>query len=336
MSSIRDVAQKAKVSVATVSRYLNDPEKVAKKSAYAVEQAIRQLNYKPNLLARNFFKSRSYSILVLVPNIANPFFSRVIRGIEDIGQQKGYAVLLGDTRFSLEREAEYFHRVETRQAEGVIQLSPNFPGDISAYTPSTPFVNACECLHEAPYPTVNIDNTDAAKTVTNYLISIGHRRIGCRLGPDGPTMHSPITRDRLLGYQQALSDANIPLEEQYLIPGDFSLQSGRDATDLFLKCSPRPTAIFCMNDEMAFGLVQGLKSQGLRVPEDMSVAGFDDIEFAQYCDPALTTISQPAEDLGRTAMRTLINILEGGADAVQRHVLPTQLIVRDSTAAPVT
>ena len=91
-----------------------------------------------------------------------------------------------------------------------------------------------------------------------------------------------------------------------------------------------------MNDEMAFGLVQGLKSQGLRVPEDMSVAGFDDIEFAQYCDPALTTISQPAEDIGHTAMRTLINILEGGADAVQRHVLPTQLIVRDSTAAPIT
>ena len=148
-------------------------------------------------------------------------------------------------------------------------------------------------------------------------------------------MQSPMTRDRLRGYQQALSDANISLEEQYLIPGDFSLQSGRDAANLFLKCSPRPSAIFCMNDEMAFGLVQGLKSQGIRVPEDMSVAGFDDIEFAQYCDPGLTTISQPAEDIGRTAMKTLINILEGSADVERCHILPTQLIIRDSTAVPI-
>ena len=334
MSSIRDVAKMANVSVATVSRYLNDPDKVARKSAEAVEKAISQLNYKPNLLARNFFKSRSYSILVLVPNIANPFFSRVIRGIEDIGQQRGYAVLLGDTRFSKEREAEYYRRVETRQAEGVIQLSPNFPGAGLPNHSNIPLVNACECLPDAPYPTVNIDNAEAAKTVVEYLISLGHRRIGCVLGPYQDAKTHPITHDRLMGYRHALERAGIEFDETLLVPGDFSLKSGLDASAHFIGLSGQPSAVFCMNDEMAIGLIQGLKARGLQVPKDVSVAGFDDIEFAQYSDPALTTISQPAEDIGRTAMNVLVQLLEGANVQPIRHTLPTKLIVRESTAPP--
>lgn len=334
MSTIRDVAQKANVSIATVSRYLNAPEKVAKKSAEDVANAIRQLNYKPNLLARNFFKSRSYAVLVLVPNIANPFFSRVIRGIEDIGQQKGYAVLLGDTRLSKERETEYFQRVETRQAEGVIQLSPNFPGDISNAESKIPFVNACECFPDAPYPTVNIDNTAAARSVVEYLISLGHRRIGCVLGPDEESNPNPITRDRLVGYHQALESSGIEFDQQLMASGNFSLGSGLEAAQYFAQLETKPTAIFCMNDEMAIGLIQGLKAKGLRVPEDVSVTGFDDIEFSKYCDPALTTMSQPAEDIGRTAMNVLYKLLEGETTSQMRHVLPTKLVVRESTAPP--
>lgn len=334
MSTIRDVAKKANVSIATVSRYLNAPEKVAKKSAEDVANAIRQLNYKPNLLARNFFKSRSYAVLVLVPNIANPFFSRVIRGIEDVGQQKGYAVLLGDTRLSKEREAEYFQRVETRQAEGVIQLSPNFPGDISSVESKIPFVNACECFPDAPYPTVNIDNTAAARDVVEYLISLGHRRIGCVLGPDEEWNPNPITRDRLVGYHQALESNDIEFDQQLVAPGNFSLGSGLKAAQYFAQLDTKPTAIFCMNDEMAIGLIQGLKAKGLRVPKDVSVTGFDDIEFSNYCDPALTTISQPAENIGRTAMNVLYKLLEGKSTSQMRHVLPTKLVVRESTAPP--
>jgi|TARA_B100000768_G_scaffold180029_1_gene199026 LacI family repressor for deo operon, udp, cdd, tsx, nupC, and nupG len=334
MSSIREVAKKANVSVATVSRYLNSPEKVAKQSAHDVKEAIRQLNYKPNLLARNFFKSRSYAILVLVPNIANPFFSRVIRGIEDVGQQKGYAVLLGDTRFSKEREAEYFQRVETRQAEGVIQLSPNFPGELSSNNEHIPFVNACDCFSDAPYPTVQIDNEAATKTVVDYLISLGHERIGCVLSPDDNLHASPISKARLAGYQQALQSAGIEFDESLLVSGDFSLSSGLAAAPYFAQMERRPTAVFCMNDEMAIGLIQGLKAQGLKVPDDISVAGFDDIEFAKYCDPALTTIAQPAEEIGRAAMSVLYGLLEGRTDTKMKHTLPTELVIRESTAPP--
>jgi LacI family repressor for deo operon, udp, cdd, tsx, nupC, and nupG len=332
MSSIRDVAKKANVSVATVSRYLNAPDKLAKKSAKSVESAIRELNYKPNLLARNFFKSRSYSILVLVPNIANPFFSRVIRGIEDVGQQHGYAVLLGDTRFSKEREAEYFRRVETRQAEGVIQLSPNHPGNWVDGEANMPFVNACECLPDAPFPTVNIDNAAAAREVVEHLQSLGHTAIGCVIGPIEESGSTPITIERLAGFKAAMSAARCEVKEEYLFKGDFSLQSGFDAAQHFASLDDRPTAVFCMNDEMAMGLIQGLKSNGLRVPEDMSVAGFDDIEFARYSDPPLTTVDQPAEDIGRKAMTVLIDILEGRQPESLRFTLPTELIARDSTS----
>ena len=334
MSSIRDVAKKANVSVATVSRYLNDPDKVAKKSAESVEAAIKALSYKPNLLARNFFKSRSYSILVLVPNIANPFFSRVIRGIEDIGQKHGYAVLLGDTRFSEERKAEYFQRVETRQAEGVIQLSPHHPGDWSDDGINVPFVNACECLPEAPYPTVNIDNAEAAKVVVEYLQSLGHKSIGCVIGPIDESGSTPITIERLAGYRAAMKAANCEINDDYLVNGDFSLQSGFDAAAHYANLEDRPTAVFCMNDEMAIGLIQGLKAHGLKVPEDISVAGFDDIDFAQFSDPPLTTVYQPAEEIGRTAMTVLAEMLGGKTPKARRHTLPTELVVRESTAPP--
>lgn len=338
MTSIRDVAKMADVSIATVSRYLSTPDKVSKHSAAKVERAIVQLNYKPNLLARNFFKTRSYSILVLVPDIANPFFSKVIRGIEDAGQQKGYAVLLGDTRYSRERENEYFRRAETRQADGVIQLSPFLPSSLSISGnketgTSIPFVNACEIIDNPPCPTVSIDNTTAFKNVVEYLMSMGHKRIGCVLGPSDSNYISPLTRDRLAGYQQALAQSKISVDEKLLVAGDFSMRSGLNAAPYFMQLNEKPTAICCMNDEMAIGLIQGLKAEGVSIPGDISVTGFDDIGVARYCDPPLTTIAQPAEDIGRTAMNVLSSLLEGQAQTQTNHLLPTEFIVRNSVAS---
>jgi LacI family repressor for deo operon, udp, cdd, tsx, nupC, and nupG len=332
MASIRDVAHKANVSVATVSRFLNDPEKVSKKAGQAVERAIEALNYKPNLLARNFYKSKSYSILVLVPNIANPFFSRLIRGIEDIGQQKGYAVLLGDTRFSQERESDYFGLVETRLADGIIQLAPEHPIAVYEGLSSVPLVNACECCLNTRFPSVNIDNAAAAKSVVDYLISIGHSRIACVLGPDESIAICPVTQHRLRGYQQAMESAGLSIDNALIFPGDFSLESGAKAAEHYIAMDNRPSAIFCMNDEMAIGLIQGLKTAGIRVPEDISVAGFDDIEMARFSDPPLTTVLQPAEHIGRTAMTVLADLLEGKTPEQLNHRLPTELIIRASTA----
>ncbi len=332
MSSIRDVSRFAGVSVATVSRALRNPEKVAQETRARVLEAARAVDYRPNMMARNFRSRQAFAIVVLAPDIANPFFARVVRGIEQVAQKAGYAVLLGDTQGSPEREAEYLNLVQSRQADGVIQLAaridPEALGRLWREGEPAAIVNACECADTAFCPRIQIDNAAAARTMTEHLIGLGHRRIGVVTGP----LASPLTRDRLAGHRQALQAAGLAYDPALTVPGDFSLQSGLDAVAPLLRADPRPTAVFCCNDEMAIGAIRGLKMAGLTPPGDMSVAGFDDIDFARFCDPPLTTIAQPMEELGRAAMALLLRILNGERPANDLTILPTTLVVRDSTA----
>lgn len=326
MSNIRDVAREAGVSVATVSRALSTPDKVSSAALEKVQLAIENVGYRPNMLARNFRSARSYTIVVLVPDIANPFYGPVIRSIEDRAQQKGYAVLLGDTRGTPERELEYIRRVETRLADGLIQLRPAeqssniIPDDIAS-------VSACGC-ETTVGPSIRIDNRAAAKTMVDYLISLGHRRIGVISG----LRDNPHSIDRMAGYKESLKDAGIPFDKELIAEGDFTMWSGLNNAHQFCQMKNRPTAIFCMNDEMAIGAMQTLKAHGFKVPEDVSVTGFDDIAYAKYCDPSLTTISQPTEELGKMAMDMLLRIIQGESISQKECILPTEFIIRKSTA----
>lgn len=322
MSNIREVAHAAGVSVATVSRALATPEKVSFASLKKVKDAIQAVGYRPNLLARNFRAARSYAVMVLVPDITNPFFSQVIQAIEDRAQQKGYAVLLGDTRESSSREQEYVSRVETRLADGVIQLRPQ---SLSS-TNNVPWVNACGCMTTTG-PSIRIDNTGATKTIVDYLISLGHRRIGVISG----LKDNPHTIDRLEGYKQSLAQAGIPFSRELIAEGNFTMWSGQNCAQQFFQLQQRPTAICCMNDEMAIGAIQTLKAKGLRIPEDMSITGFDDIHYAKYWDPGLTTVAQPAEDIGKIAMDMLLQIIEGDQGNAEEVILPAKFIIRKST-----
>lgn len=327
MSSIREVARIAGVSVATVSRALSNPEKVSSESIKKVQAAIEKVKYRPNMLARNFRSTRAYSIVVLVPDITNPFFSLVIRGIEDRAQQKGYAVLLGDTRDSASREQEYIKLVETRLSDGVIQLRPYSAGALTKKQEGIAYVSACGC-ESTPGPSVRIDNVGAAKTIVDYLLSLGHKRIGVISG----LKENPHTQDRLFGYKQSLAEAGIPFREELIAEGDFTMWSGLNAAPYFCKMSQKPTAIFCMNDEMAIGAIQTLKSYGISVPNDISVTGFDDIPYARYCDPALTTIAQPAKEIGKIAIDTLLKLIEGKSLSQVEYILPYEFVIRKSTA----
>ncbi|MDQ2076055.1 LacI family DNA-binding transcriptional regulator [Marinimicrobium sp. ABcell2] len=327
MSNIRDVAREAGVSVATVSRALSAPEKVSTKALDKVHKAIAKVGYRPNMLARNFRSTRSYAIVVLVPDIANPFYSGVISAIEDRAQQKGYAVLLGDTRGMPERELEYIRRVETRLADGLIQLRPHSSKMHDVIPPDLASVNACGCEDTAG-PSIRIDNRGAAKTMVDYLISLGHRRIGVISG----LTDNPHSIDRMAGYKESLEAAGIPFEKELVAEGDFTMWSGLNCALQFCGMKERPTAIFCMNDEMAIGAIQTLKAQGLRVPEDISVTGFDDIPYAKYCDPNLTTISQPAGDIGKLAVDMLVRLIGGETLNQPECILPSEFIVRKSTA----
>lgn len=331
-TSIRQVARQAGVSIATVSRALTTPDKVSEKTLKKVLAQVERSRYKPNLLARNFRSKRAYSVVVLVPNIANPFFAEIIRGIEQVGQQHGYAVLLGDTEGREDREAYYVGLVETRQADGVIQLHPRLPKAARGANGSLeiPLVNACEYIENAPCPRVGIDNAAAAREMTEYLLKLGHRRIGVVLGPDS----SPLTRERLRGYKLALRAARIAPDVALIEQGDFTMSSGHVAAEKLFKIKHPPTAIFCFNDEMALGAIRFLKSTGRSVPQDVSVVGFDDIEFASFCDPPLTTIEQPTREIGHKAMSLLFDLLNGGKAEPGMHTLPSKLIVRDSAAPP--
>lgn len=323
MASIKDVATIAGVSVATVSRALANPEKVSDATRAKVNRAIEATGYRPNLLARNFRSSRSYCVVVMVPDITNPFFSRVIKAIEDRAQQRGYAVLLGDTRDQANREQEYVKRVETRLADGLIQLRPS---EVEIEGNPVPIVYACGCSN-VPQSSVIIDNHVAAKKLVDYLLSLGHRRIAVLTG----LRENPHTAERLAGYKAALSDAGIAIRDDYILEGDFTMGAGQDTAARVMTLNEPPTALFCMSDQMAMGAIQALQARGLKVPDDVSVAGFDNIEYSAFWHPTITTVAQPAEEMGKRAIDMLLSMIEDHQYSVSNKILPTQLIVREST-----
>lgn len=328
MSTIRAVAEQAGVSVATVSRALRKPGLVSSKTRKKVLEAIDVTGYRPNLMAVRFRSRKSGNLVVLVPTVANTFFSRVIDGIQRAAREKGYGILLCNTLGKTELEDEYAKLVDSYQADGLIQLRAYNPfKDGGSRSGRPPMVNACEVMDNATCPTISIDNAAAARAVTDHLVRHGHRRIGLIQGPS----KSPLTRDRLRGYRESLESAGIPFDASLLCPGHFTLQSGHRAAGGLIARDDPPTAIFCENDEMAIGAIQRIKEAGLRVPEDISVAGFDDISFASYCDPPLTTVAQPTEEFGETAVAVLVDLLEGDTGDNQRVTLPYDLVVREST-----
>lgn len=330
MPNIRKVAELAGVSVATVSRTLKTPEVVSPETRDRVLAAVERAGYRPNLMAVQFRSRRTRNLVVLVPVIANVFFARVISGIQEAAQAFDYRVLLCDTLGREEVETAYAELVHAHQADGVIQLRAFNPFEKACADGQAPppMVNACEVLDAPPCPTVRLDNRAAARAMTEHLLALGHRRIGLIKGPQG----SPLTRERIAGYEDAMQAAGIAPDPALLCRGNFTLQAGYQAAGDLLALPDRPTAIFCENDEMAIGAIQRIRQAGLRVPQDLSVAGFDDIPFAAYCDPPLTTIAQPAEEFGRRAVAMLVALFEDRTLPEPHVVLPYDLIVRGSTA----
>jgi LacI family repressor for deo operon, udp, cdd, tsx, nupC, and nupG len=326
--SIKDVAAVAKVSVATVSRTLQFPEVVTEATRKRVHEAIRQLRYTPNAQARNLRTSKTRLVIALVPDIANPFYSEVIRGIEQVAHEHRYSILLGDTQNSADREQIYADLIAARQADGLITTIAHIPK--LHIEGRLPVVNACDCVGDRSISTVSVDNAAAAATAVKHLLTLGHRHIAFIAGPTP----SRITSDRQRGYEMAIGQAGGVLDRTLMTVGDYSVESGIRAVEHLYAKKLKFSAIFCANDEMAVGAIRGIKASGRRIPEDVSVVGFDDIRFARYTDPPLTTIAQPKNELGREAMRMLLEILDGADTPTLKRVLAADLVVRNSTAPP--
>ncbi|MCC4783352.1 MULTISPECIES: DNA-binding transcriptional regulator CytR [Vibrio] len=332
MATMKDVAQLAGVSTATVSRALMNPEKVSVSTRKRVETAVLEAGYSPNTLARNLRRNESKTIITIVPDICDPYFAEIIRGIEDAAVENDYLVLLGDSGQQKKRESSFVNLVFTKQADGMLLLGTDHPFDVSKPEQKNlpPMVMACEFAPELELPTVHIDNLTSAFEAVNYLAQLGHKRIAQISGPTTAT----LCKFRQQGYQQALRRAGVSMNPAYSTVGDFTFEAGAQAVRQLLALPEQPTAIFCHNDAMAIGAIQEAKKLGLRVPQDLSIVGFDDIQFAQYCDPPLTTISQPRYEIGRQAMLMMLDLLKGNDVQAGSRLLEAKLVVRGSTAPP--
>jgi LacI family repressor for deo operon, udp, cdd, tsx, nupC, and nupG len=333
MPNIQDVARRAKVSSATVSRVLSNPDVVLPETRERVQEAIDALNYVPNSAAKSLRTLRTAKILVTVPDISNAFFSAVIRGVEEAASEAGYTVLLGDTRHDPAREEQYAVMLHRKEADGLIflghRMPPTLQRQVAQRAGRAPIVNGCEFSPDLGVSSAHIDNAAAAAKAMRHLFDLGHRRVGVITGP----LASPLSRDRLDGARMAAAERGL-LGGLVVRTGDFSVQSGARETGQLLKSTDAPTALFCFSDEMALGALHAIRACGLRCPEDVSVVGFDDIRYAAYSEPPLTTISQPSADIGREAVRLLLDILNGSASAPVAVTLPYALVLRDSTAPP--
>ncbi|WP_427982687.1 LacI family DNA-binding transcriptional regulator [Agarivorans sp.] len=327
MPTIKDVAKMAGVSTATVSRAMMNPEKVSEKTRLKVEAAVAECGFSPNVIARNLRRSESKTIVVIVPDISNMFFANIVRGIQRVALKNAYKVLLGDSIHTVEQAKAYMDLVRSKQADGIISLTAELPAEVRQGS-ELPLVMACEYFPGFPVPTVRIDNRGSASRAVDYLLDIGHRQIGCITGP----MENPICVDRKAGYQDSLQKMNIAVDEQAFEDGDFSFHSGYSAFRR-LQQHFNMTALFCFNDMMALGAMKAAIELGIKVPQQLSIVGFDDLLFAEYTDPGLTTVRQPQEEIGITAANTLVKVLQGGK-ANQDTIIPTQLLVRGSCVSP--
>ncbi|QAV26188.1 LacI family transcriptional regulator [Neobacillus thermocopriae] len=327
MVTISDVAKLANVSTATVSRVLSNSGNVKKETTEKVLEAIQKLNYQPNVLARQLRKLETKTILVVVPDITNTFFSKILRGIERVAIENDYEVLLGDTGNDVERERGYLDILRQKKADGMILLTARLESHLlEEMAGEFPVVLACEYLEGSTIPTVSIDNISSARKATEYLINLGHRRIGFISGP----LNVILSRDRLKGFRQAMAQHNIPIESFLVQEGDFSFESGYNMMMKFLALDQPPTAVFAANDEMAIGAIKAIKSKGLHVPDDISVVGFDDIKFASIYEPALTTISQPMFEIGKKAMELLIKLINKDQLEKNQYILEDRLVIRET------
>lgn len=319
------MARLAGVSAATVSRVLSRPDVVAASTRLAVMEAVAATGYRVNHAARNLRKQRTGVVVALVPNLANPFFSRILDGMGRELAQAGYDLLVADTLDAQGRHRMLQRFQDPSRADGIILLDGMVPqGRLLQHDDIPPVITACEWIEGADLPRVMLDNRKGGQLAIAHLRGLGHARIGVIGGPPGNVLH----KHRLEGAQAGGSDL-------ILFQGDFTLQAGQRAAAEFLAMPPgsRPTAIFAFSDEMACTFMAGLRRAGIEVPRDVSVIGFDDIELASHLNPALTTIRQPKRDLGRNAARVILDRIEGRPVAPLTMLEP-QLMVRE-TAGPV-
>ena len=331
VATIKDVAREAGVSVATVSRVFNDRSVVSADTAQTVRDVATRLNYWPNAAARSLITSRTHTLGVLLPDMHGEFFSGVIRGLDVTARRHGFHLLVSSSHAGTEELVSVLRSMRGR-IDGLVVMAPNVetPAAIRDWVSDTPVVLIDPRGGYEGFDSVSIANFEGAHSIVSHLITLGHRRIATVTGPQ----RNADAVLRLNGYREALRAGGAELSPELEIAGDFTEPSGHTAILSLLKLTPRPTAVFVGNDHMALGVMRSLADAGVRVPEDMAVAGFDDIETARYLSPPLTTMRVDTFELGARAVERLLVIVAAHAQgqiAERMHqVLPATLVIRGS------
>jgi LacI family transcriptional regulator len=323
-----DVAARAGVSTATVSRFLRDPERVRPEARERTRRAVKALDYHPSHVARNLRVQATRSVGLIIPDIQNPFFTSIVRGIEDVLRASDYHLVLCNSDDDPEREALYLAKLRAEGAAGI------------AFVPTNGARGAYRKLLKAGIPLVAIDrwvagltvdrvvvaNTEGAREAVAHLIALGHRRIGLVGGPDGVN----VAQERRRGYHEALKAAGIAAVDELVRAADFREAGGQAAMAQLLDLKEPPTAVFAANNLMTLGALRAIHSRSLRIPSDIAVVSFDDMSWAASLEPALTAVAQPTYELGATAARMLLERVRAPELPPRRVVLPAKLIVRAS------
>jgi DNA-binding LacI/PurR family transcriptional regulator len=327
--SLNAVALHAGVSVATVSRVMNEQDCVRSETRDKVLAAVDALGYRINHLARNLRTAESRLLLTMVPDVGNPFYAQVVRGIDSVARRHGYFVMLCDTGADAGREQSYFEMLRARRADGAICLDPDtIQQAMASQATGLPWVACCEFDPGVAVPYVGIDNWLAAADAVEHLIERGHRRIGF-INSDPRYLYA---RQRHRGYVDAMAAAGLNVAPRWTRTVQSLEYADGAAAALELMAQPQaPTAIFAVSDTLAIGVLSGLRQLGKRVPEDVAVIGFDDIALASQVEPGLTTISQPMRLLGETAAKLLLRRLGDPDMEVAGVLLKHSLVLRGST-----
>lgn len=327
--TIEDVAKYANVSIATVSRVINQLGGVRAKTEARILHAIEELNYIPNAVARSMVKKSTKTIGIVIPDVSNPFFPAVVSGIEQKAREKGYFTMLCNTNESAETERELLQIFLERSVDGLIITTADEWGDQlkAVIDAKIPIVAIDRAIKKFEVDTVLVGNIDGAYQATRHLILQGHQKIAIICGPQ----HTTPGYERLVGYKRALEEYGLPVTAEYIVEGDFREESGNRLTKDLYRLPDRPTAIFSVNNLMTMGCMTALQEIGWKLGEEVSFIGFDDVEIAAFIQPPLTVVSRPMRKLGEIAFDLLYDRMSGSDSEGKRHyVLSPELRIRQS------
>ena len=328
--TIRDVAKAADVSATTVSRVFNHSDLVHSDTQERVRNVANRMGYRPNATAQSLSHGRTQTVGVILPAPHGEFFSEIIRGIDEVAQASEHHLLISSSHYSLSESEAALQSLRGR-VDGILIMTIQADvqqGLLDEYAIDVPVVFMNNAPESLPYSSFKIQNRTGAYLATQHLVERGHQHIGIILGPP----HSHDVRERLKGYRAALVEAGLDPDAQPVIEGDFTQASGYEAGRQLLELDTLPDAVFSCNDYMAIGAMAALQKEGIRIPTDLAMAGFDDIPSAQYATPALTTVRVPVYDLGRRAAERLFHMIHAAHPEAPLHTtLPTELVVRAST-----